>query len=986
MSTSNSVQRAVRLALMTSAAASAVISLPAWSADDTISEVIVTGSRIAQPNLTTTSPVTAVTASDIETQGVTRIEDMLSQLPQAFTTQNATVSNGSTGTATIDLRGLGSARTLVLVDGRRMPYGGVTSASAAPNLNMIPTPLVERVEVLTGGSSAVYGSDAVSGVVNFIMKKNFEGIQIDGQYGVYQHTNDFGGPGSPKLRDVIAARAATNPSQYKLPGKSGTDGDSREGSLIMGVNSEDGRGNLTAYVVYATNDAVLQANRDFSSCTLAAAPTTQFKCGGSGTNATGQFQAANGTFTVDGTSFRDYTTNDQYNFGPLNYFVRPDDRYSLGAIGHYELSEHADVYTQLMFTDDRTVAQIAPGGLFIGDTSTLNCDNPLMTLTQRGQIGCTPALIASGGTVPVYIGRRNVEGGGRQQDFHNNTFRGVLGVKGDIVTGWQYDASLQFSRTSVEQLTLNYFAKDRIALALDAVADPDHPGQTICRSVLNGTDPNCVPYNIFSAGGVTQAALNYVQAPGIQQGVIDQSVFVGAITGDLGTIGAKLPTATEPFQVALGVEQRHDKLDNTTDALQQNDLLSGAGGATIGISGATHVNDYFAELVAPLVQDKPFARQLGLDLAYRYSDYGAITTDTYKLSADWAPVEDVRFRASYQRAVRAPNIVELFTGHGLNLFDLDGGDPCGLAAPNPDATRTECINTGVPASVYDDATPTGRGRLDNSAGQYNRLQGGVTDLKPETSDTYSYGIVFTPTFAPGLSVTIDYFNIKIDDTISTHGGVNTLNACYTNNDAAACSRIHRTASGSLYLGDGNVEDLNVNIGSLETKGVDLSVAYTGLDIGAAGSLSFNLGGTYVDSLHVEPGPNIDGYDCKGKFGGRCAVPNGIPTPEWRHTARVSWTTPLNVDLSLAWRYIGKTEQLDAPAGRLDSKFSAESYFDIYGSWAMLDNTTFRLGINNVLDNDPQLNSNVGTTGNGNTYPQVYDSLGRFIFTGLNVKF
>jgi outer membrane receptor protein involved in Fe transport len=237
----------------------------------------------------------------------------------------------------------------------------------------------------------------------------------------------------------------------------------------------------------------------------------------------------------------------------------------------------------------------------------------------------------------------------------------------------------------------------------------------------------------------------------------------------------------------------------------------------------------------------------------------------------------------------------------------------------------------------------------------------------------------------GLSLTIDYFDIKIEDTISQYGAENTLNACYTNNDAAACSRIHRTPSGSLYLGDGNVQDLNTNIGSLQTKGVDLSVAYTGLDIGAAGSLSFNFGGTFVDTLKVEPGPNIDTYDCKGKFGGRCTVPNGIPTPEWRHTARIGWSTPFNDDLSLSWRYIGKTEQLDAPAGRLDSKFDAENYFDIYGSWAMLGNTTVRLGINNVLDNDPQLNSNVGTTGNGNTYPQVYDSLGRFIFAGLTVK-
>src|ERR1044072_7153461 len=204
MSTSNSIRHAVRYALLTSAAAGAAV--PAYAADQTIQEGGVTGSRIAQPNLETTSPVTQVTAEDVITQGVTKVEDLINQLPQAFAAQNATVSNGSTGTATVNLRGLGSARTLVLIDGRRMPYGGVTNSAA--DLNQIPTAMVERVEVLTGGASAVYGSDAIAGVVNFIMKKDFEGVQIDAQYGLYQHNNDFSGPGAVQLRDVITGRAS----------------------------------------------------------------------------------------------------------------------------------------------------------------------------------------------------------------------------------------------------------------------------------------------------------------------------------------------------------------------------------------------------------------------------------------------------------------------------------------------------------------------------------------------------------------------------------------------------------------------------------------------------------------------------------------------------------------------------------------------------------------------------------------------------------
>ncbi|HYM36634.1 MAG TPA: TonB-dependent receptor plug domain-containing protein, partial [Steroidobacteraceae bacterium] len=248
------VRRAVRLALF---AGTVAANVPTLAADTATQEVIVTGSRIAQPNLETTSPVTQVTSADIAAQGVTRVEDLINQLPQAFAAQNATVSNGAAGTATINLRGLGSARTLVLVDGRRMPYGGVTNSAA--DVNEIPTAMVDRVEILTGGASATYGSDAIAGVVNFIMKKNFEGIQVDGQYSLYSHNNSYGGPGSPTLRDVIAAKAATNPAQYRLPGSSVTDGNGIQGSLLVGANSRDGRGNFTAYITYNDNRAILEA-------------------------------------------------------------------------------------------------------------------------------------------------------------------------------------------------------------------------------------------------------------------------------------------------------------------------------------------------------------------------------------------------------------------------------------------------------------------------------------------------------------------------------------------------------------------------------------------------------------------------------------------------------------------------------------------------------------------------------------------------------
>jgi iron complex outermembrane recepter protein len=1032
MSTSKSIRHAVRYALLTSAAAAAAT--PAYGADQTIQEVVVTGSRIAQPNLETTSPVTQVTAEDVITQGVTKIEDLVNQLPRAFAAQNCTVSNGATGTATVNLRGLGSARTLVLVDGRRMPAGGVTSGSYAADLNQIPTAMVERVEVLTGGASAVYGSDAVAGVVNFIMKKDFEGVQIDTQYALYQHNNDFSGPGGVNLRDVIAARAATNPSQFALPDDNVTDGNGVQATLTMGVSTEDGRGNITAYASYQDNKAVLQRDRDFSACALAANPTTSFACGGSGTAFPGTFTDFNGNdnstagpdkkrgtaddvpdtnplpsfnSTVDsvtGNTFRAFDNNtDQYNFGPTNFYLRPDTRYSLGAMGHYELAPFADVYTQLMFTDVRSVAQIAAGGAFF-NTGTINCDNPFLSAAQQATIGCGAAALAASQTinpatvdplvpgsgvpfladpneVPMYLGRRNIEGGGRQSQFHNQSFRTLIGSRGDIAEGWNYDASVQFSRVTVDNSSVNDFVVPNLQNALHAVRDPD-TGEIVCASVLDGSDPNCIPYNPFAIGGVTPEALNYLQVPAVQSGVIDQNIVAGVITGDLGTIGAQLPWADEPIKVAFGVENRRDKLENTTDYVLTNGLLGGSGGPTIGIGGSTNVNDYFMEASVPLVQGKTGVEQLSFDTAYRYSDYSSgITTNTYKFGVDYAPIEDVRFRASFQRAARAPNIVELFTAQGFNLFDIDD-DPCGAKGT---ASDDACLNSGPGASVTG-AQLRGDG-LTSPAGQYNFNQGGNTALDPETSDTLSYGIVFTPRFAPGLSVSLDYFDIDVEDLISAFGAANTLDACYNFADDAACSRVHRNAAGQLWIGSGNVDNLNINIGGLETSGVDLNLNYTCFDVGSMGSLSFNLTGTYLNELITDPGASgFPAFDCTGLHAGSCVSSlTTAANPEIRTRFRVGWETPWNVDVALTHRYISGVSQEGAAADRIDRHFSHENYFDLFGSYNLSDMANVRLGINNVLDNDPQINASVGVTGNGNTYPQVYDALGRYIFAGVTVK-
>ena len=263
------------------------------------------------------------------------------------------------------------------------PTAACQSASAAPDINQIPTSMIERVDVLTGGASAVYGSDAVAGVVNFIMKKDFEGVQVTSQYNFYWHENDFSGPGQVKLRDTIEQLHDANPSEFNLPQDSVTDGEGKELSLTVGVNSGDGRGNLTAYATVFDSESILQADRDYSACSLNPNPVGSFTCGGSSTNAGGRFtDFATYDFTIDtADSFRNFTANDLYNYGPLNYYQRPERRYSLGAMGHYEFGEHADVYTQLMFNDYESTAQIAPSGNFFS-TGSINCDNPFLPVQQ----------------------------------------------------------------------------------------------------------------------------------------------------------------------------------------------------------------------------------------------------------------------------------------------------------------------------------------------------------------------------------------------------------------------------------------------------------------------------------------------------------------------------------------------------------------------------------------------------------------------------
>ncbi|HET7204928.1 MAG TPA: TonB-dependent receptor [Steroidobacteraceae bacterium] len=996
------IKRAVRVALVAASAGGAALYGAASVAQEAeLEQVIVTGSRIPQPNLEGTSPVSLITAQDVAVQGVQQVEDLMNNMPQVFAGQGAMLSNGSTGTATVDLRGLGPSRTMVLVNGRRMVAGSPRIGGESPDLNQIPAPLIERVEVLTGGASAVYGSDAVAGVVNFIMKDDFEGIQLDVNHSFYNHEND---------NDVgeVVEYWGFEPAPKHI----GSDGASTEISLLMGSNFADDRGNATLFIGWRDTDALLQSERDYSACSLGADSRYYdgaFYCGGSSASYPGRFrpriEGTDPSWTIADSSggIREWEyPNDLYNFGPLNYWQRPDERWSVSAFMNYNVTDSAEIYGEFMFMDDRSTSQIAPSGIFAYGEYTVPCDgsNPLVSAAMLNELCFNrPDPLTVADIADVGIARRNVEGGGRQDDIRHTSYRGVVGVKGDVWENWNYDVSATYSTVVFSETYLNDFSTARTARAMDVIEDPD-TGLPACRSAVDGTDPNCVPYDIWNLGGVTPEALAYLQIPLFSKGDTELKTVTASLAADLGNYGVKLPTANDGIGVAFGANYYETALDLKTDPNFESGDGAGQGGPTIGQSGGYNAMEFFGEVRVPILQGMAFADSLLLNASYRRSDYSEPvdeSTDTYGVGLEWAPVADIKFRGSYQHAVRAPGIIELYQAQGLGLFNM-GSDPCaGEIDPNTGLipsgyTAAQCALTDLDPSLY------GTGDVEsNNAQQYNALFSGSTDLIPETADSYTVGFVFQPRFLEGFSLTVDYFDISVEDVIASMPPTVSIAQCLAGG-ADFCARIHRDENGSLFASqDGYVDAYNQNIGGLDTTGWDIEVGYR-TDIGDMGSLNFRLNGTVLDELITTPvkgALSVGEYDCAGLYGTTC----GVPAPEWRHTARVTWATPWNLDLTMAWRYYDEVEvdtstdqpllAPSVPPAKADLKMDAQDYIDLAATWTFLEAYTVRLGMNNVLDEDPPVagQGSVGAGfGNGNTFPQVYDALGRYVFVNLSAKF
>jgi len=979
--------------------------------DQGVETVVVTGSRLPQQGLYSARPLTVIGPQELKFEGTTDLSILLNNLPEAFADQNSTLSNGARGIASVDLRGLGATRTLVTIDGSRLMPGDPIDPVA--DIDVIPAALVDHVEVLTGGASTVYGSDALAGVVNFILRKDFEGIELDGTASIEQAPND---------NSVQRARIAA--AGYTQAPEDVWDGETEDVTLLMGSGVAGGRGNVTTYLGYRSEQPV--AERDFSSCVLGSTlklfnPNdplhTGLTCGGS----TNYNRWASVDDYVHGSSYDFFQTGDGapgsgrfvpytrapdqvYNYGPENIFRRPDTRYVGGFFGHFDVSKKLEAYSNFMFTDDHTEAQIAPSGLFFGtggiggDAVEVNCPNPLMTPQERallcGADGAGSSNLTPGEAL-LLIGRRAVEVGNRSDDLRHTAYRMQIGMRGDLGSGWSYDVYGQFGQTLYNEVYRNDLSINRVqnALQVDPVTGACYAAEPNAQGVV--VDSACVPLDIFNGfGSITPAMGKYVEAEGFQEGTTEEQIVNASLTGDFGAWGGRSPLAKSPVEGSVGAEWRSESLGLKTSSEFESGDLYGQGGPTdsVPLSGFD-TTEGFAEVNIPLVQDAPLVQALSVSGGYRYASYntaGSVTS--YKVGVEWQPVADMRLRGLYERAVRAPNVLELFTPTGLIAFTTI--DPCSLSTlgqcagvPNAGTKLLAC-----PDMVCSDQT------------------GGSLLLKPEKGKTATVGAVYTPQFLDGFTATVDYFNIRVDGFIGTIDPLITLAGCYGANTTGSsesffCPLVHRNAEGQLF-GSGYVIQQTTNTGFLSTTGIDVEAHYSinleNWNVHGAGSVVLDIIGTALGTLVTEPVPGLGSYDCAGLYGAIC----GGPAPRWRHRLRFTWNSPWDgFVLSLAWRHMGAVD-LDAnekdpffdsvcgaPCNDLpDARVSSFDYLDVALDWPLREGVDLRAGVNNIFAKEPPAvdSLSLGIAGssafsNGNAYPGSYDALGRTIFVAVTIK-
>ncbi|GJL90979.1 TonB-dependent receptor domain-containing protein [Hyphococcus sp.] len=944
--------RFLRTTMLSGVAAAVAMPAFAQDGDDTI---VVTGSRIARTDLAAPSPVARVDAEQLVLTNTVNSEQFLNTLPQVIPAFDSTSNNPGNGTATVNLRGLGTNRTLVLVDGARYVASG---PGGVVDINAIPSALVERVEVLTGGASAIYGSDAVAGVVNFILKDDFEGIQLD-------------------VSDEMSA--------------AGWDANIFNAALTMGGNFADGRGNAIMSLSYTNREALFQGDRPGSANTLfdpGVGGGSEFLTGGSGNAEGGQFislgtndfsasypcvdappQICSGNVTFGGAvptagGRRYVNPQDQYNYAPANYLQLPQERYSIYAGGAYEINDSMEVYARGIFAQSVVATELAATP--VGGTFTIGLDNPNLppefaaaiaaAYTGAGEIS---DLDGDGEVddVNIFFARRyNDEAlGPRNSNRDTSSFQLQTGIRGDLSPSWSYDAFLQFGRSQGSRTQSGNISFSALQAGV--------------------TDGTC---DVFGINTLSQACGTAISRTGIINSTVEQTQFVGTINGTID--GLVFPWAEEAVGLAVGVEYREEFADFAPDSVLGPDVRGF--NASLPTNGRYDVYEAFMETRIPIVQGVQGIEELAINGAYRYSDYSSIGgTHTFSAGLEWVPVEGLRFRGQFQRAARAPNIGELF-GAFTNGFP-GAQDPCsGGAFGGGDGQAAICTAYGVPAAAV--------GTSFQLSGQIEALFGGNPNLFEETSDTLTIGAVWQPASIDGLVMQVDYYDITIDDAIQGVPLQLLLDQCYVTGDTSICDTFFGPGTRSPATGRIGAPFLpmigGLNIAGFAARGIDFQINY-GFDLGNIGSVSMVYYGNYTLESSFQNTPTQPVIDCVGTFAGNC----GEPTPTYKHTMQTSLVSgPLTT--SVRWRLIGGTviDPSVFPAGQttigdLSDNLDMANYVDVTMRYAVNENLDLTVGVQNILGKDAPL---LGSTVNeqANTWPATYETLGRQLFVGASVRF
>ena len=970
----------------------------------TMETVVITGSRIpVASGFDAPTPVSVISQQQIQMTGTVNIENLLNQSPQ-FTgatngspSSNTQQANGNSGAAYANLRNLNSGsntpRTLVLVNGRRWTINGT---SLATDLNTVPTALIQRTEVVTGGSSAVYGSDAIAGVINFVMKQDFSGAEVD------SHVNFDSYTGTP---------------EYSFDVTAGSNFDHDRGNVAVSMNYLNRGGIRQAQVSYAKyplnescvtsgswkRDAPGTSNGSSAANCAASGGRMGFTQGGSTSSPAGQFNPVftgsdatltsletaagmgTGSFTFDGANVRP-TNNpaDLYNLTSQNYMQIPQERWMINSFAHYDITPHITAYAEMHFSNNSISVQLTPSNL--GGTAFLIPTNtPLLSpamdavLARLDQLetgtaanptcfteGSKKYCTSAGDNLAILqMNRRFVELGNRTDDDNRVAWRFAGGFKGEIgslsddfLKDLSYDIYYDYART----IDTNWLSG---VGSRSAIQD----------NILNGT---C---NIFGPN-MSAACVKAV-------GITDQYTTKAEQAGAVGSLsGTAFDAPAGPVQFNLGLEWRFDSAQYIPDQYLATGEPTGFN-YSYPTKGDVSVKEVFGEVRVPVIKGVTLIKNFTVNAAFRNSSYsqaGIGSVWTYSAGGDWKVTDDIAFRGQFQHAIRAPNVGELFGGSALN-FQSNTIDPCGgqYTGAHTAALQTLCVATGVPAgNVWTNV-------VQDASKLVGYTSGGNPNLHAEASDTITFGTVLTPSFVPGLQASVDFYSIDIKGAIGVFGGSANavLNNCYLGGNTSAanqnCTVINRDANGAIaapfYINLGNV-----NANFLKTQGVDIGTQYTfdpgfGLLTGdAAVTVTSNW---TVTTEFKSVGSTGVAVSCLGQFGGTCLE----PLANWKGVSNVNWQDgPLTVNLR--WRFIGSTtddrHKLNGVplAAMTNPVIPIYNYFDLSGSYDINENLTGTVGVNNLFDLEPPTPAK---TSYGNTWPATYDAFGQTFFINLTAK-